>query len=134
MPLRRVLIACLLAVSWFSAALHSELEAVGWMFDHDHGHTHADAGTADQAPTGEDEHDSVFARVMAQVARVLAAPAAVILAAVCVLGVFAWLGFPLRLRTADSWMIPRRCEDVFPTSWQFVWRCAPESAAPQVLS
>ena len=68
MTARRLLLASALALAWCWSAWHEDLEAAGWMFAHEHHHSHA-ATTA--APSGkapehqEDEcsaHQPVWAR------------------------------------------------------------------------
>jgi hypothetical protein len=136
MPRVRALLAILLAVTWCSAAWHVDLEAVGLLFQHEH-HAH-DHGThdhhgADHGPVGaHDDHEQVFARDVAKdQIRVGAADGLWI----AVLSLAAWLVARLRPGLSALASTRRRRETDPPLAhvWQFVQRCAPESAAPPAL-
>jgi hypothetical protein len=138
MSFRRTLIALLLAVTWCSAALHSDLEAVGLMLDHAHHHVETDHEHADHdhgatsLPVGSDSHDPVWAsHILKDSLAAMATP--VLLAALCVLAVWI-IGRHLLALTRAPESVPRRRPPDQSTVWQFVWRCAPDSAAPPALS
>jgi hypothetical protein len=138
MSFRRALIALLLAVTWCSAALHSDLEAVGWMLDHAHHHVETDHAHADHAhgtssePAGADSHDPVWAsHILKDSLASMANP--VLLATLCVLTAWTIALNLFALKRAPE-PVPRRRPPEQSTVWQFVWRCAPDSAAPPALS
>jgi len=131
MPRLRALIAVLLAVTWCSAAWHVGLEAAGLMFEHEH-HVHGDHDS-DHAPTGApDGHEDVFARdgAKGQVRAAAGAAGWILLSSVA-----AWLTAQWR-PSIDLQEPPGPGMDADPPLarvWQFVWRCAPKSAAPPAL-
>lgn len=131
MPRLRALLAILLAVTWCSAAWHVDLETVGMMFDHEH-RAHHDHDS-DHAPVGaHDDHEQVFARDVAKdQVRANAATGAWI----ALLAFATWLIVAARpplvaLRTLRQ---RRETDPPLTQAWQFVQRCAPESAAPPAL-
>jgi hypothetical protein len=132
MPRLRALFAILLAVTWCSAAWHADLEAVGMMFDHDHHAQHEDHDT-DHAPVGaHDDHEQVFARDVAKDQIRMGTVGGLWIA---VLSLAAWLVARLRpsitaLKSTRQW---RETDPPLARVWQFVQRCAPESAAPPAL-
>jgi hypothetical protein len=131
MPRLRALLAILLAVTWCSAAWHVDLEAVGMMFEHEH-HAHADHDT-DQVPVGaHDDHEQVFAR---DVAKDQVRVSAATVAWMALLAFATWLVAAARPSVAALRTLRERRETDPPLAlaWQFVQRCAPESAAPPVL-
>lgn len=129
----RVIPAVLLACSWCWAAWHADLEGAGLMFDHEHVRAHHhDAGSSHDhpAPSYGDEHSPVWARDQLKdgTLRLL------------VQAMFAFLLGAAILRFAISGQAAfrtdrrrRRRPDYLPV-WQFVRRCAPDSAAPPALS
>jgi len=128
----RTLLALALAVTWCSAAWHVDLEAVGLMFVHEH-HAH---GTAHHHPghgADDDHHDPVVARNTTKDSQVRV----VVTGAwwVTLAGIMAWYLAPLLPRLVDLAAVPRRRPGDPPLArvWQFVQRCAPESAAPPTL-
>jgi hypothetical protein len=131
MPRIRALLAILLAVTWCSAAWHAEMEAVGMMLAHEH-HGHDDHD-ADRAPIGaHDDHEEIFARDVAKdQIRVGSAPGLWI----AVIGLAVWLAANSQPSLAALKEGRRRRETDPPLArvWQFVQRCAPESAAPPAL-
>ncbi len=68
MTARRLLLASALALAWCWSAWHENLEAAGWMFAHEHHHSHppaADAASAHAPGHADDEaseHQPVWAR------------------------------------------------------------------------
>jgi len=128
----RALLAVLLAVTWCSAAWHVGLEAVGMMFEHEH-HAQHDAHDTDHAPVGaHDDHEQVFARDVAKDQIRVGAVGGLWIAA---LSLPAWLVANLRpslavLKSTRRW---RETDPPLARVWQFVQRCAPESAAPPAL-
>jgi hypothetical protein len=138
MSFRRAMIALLLAVTWCSAAWHSDLEALGLMLDHAHHHVethHAHADHQHDAPlteAGADSHEPVWAsHILKDSLAAMVSP--VLLAALCVLTVWAFARHFFALTRAPE-PVPRRRPPDESTVWQFVWRCAPDSAAPPALS
>jgi hypothetical protein len=126
----RALLAVLLAITWCSAAWHVDLEAVGMMFKHQH-HAHDDHDS-DHAPVGaHDDHEQVVARDVAK-DQTRAGPATV--AWLALLAFATWLSVAVRPRVAEISTLRTRRETDPPLAqvWQFVQRCAPESAAPPV--
>jgi hypothetical protein len=128
MPRSRALLAILLAVTWCSAAWHVDLEGVGMMLEHKH-QAHDDR-PAEHAPLGaHDDHEEVFARDVAKdQVRVNAATVAWF----AFLGFATWLIATQRIPLAELRSLRERRETNPPLVqfWQFVQRCAPESAAP----
>ena len=132
MPRLRALLAILLAVTWCSAAWHVGLEAVGMMLEHEH-HAHDDHNS-DHAPVGtHDDHEQVFSRDVAK-DQVRVSPATV--AWFAVVAFATWLIAAARPSVAALRTLRERRETDPPLSqgWQFVQRCAPESAAPPALA
>ncbi len=133
MFLKRALIACLLAMTWLSAVIHAEMESLGWMLDHSHGHVehHAD----DTMPNGVEGHESVLAQNAPSGGRLFQLPGFSDVAGPAFLGgLIAWitllaLPFSGRLRPPKT-----RGDPIFASPWQFILRCAPESAAPPARS
>lgn len=124
----RALLALLLAITWCSAAWHIDLEAVGLMFEHRH---HALDHDAEHAPAGapHDDHEEVFARDMAKdQVRIGAAPLWLALLGAALL--LARFGQCRQAAASLRW----RPEPPLAHVWQFVQRCAPESAAPPALA
>lgn len=101
------------------------------MFDHEH-RAHDDHDT-ERAPVGaHDDHEEVFARDVAKEQIRVGAVGGLWIA---VLSLAAWLVASLRpslaaLKSARSW---RETDPPLARVWQFVQRCAPESAAPPAL-
>jgi hypothetical protein len=131
MPRPRALLAILLAVTWCSAAWHVDLEAVGVILDHKH-RAHGDHA-ADHAPFGaHDDHEQVVARDGAKdQVRASGAP----ITWIALLAFATWLVAAARPPLAAVRTLRRRRETDPPLAqvWQFVQRCAPESAAPPAL-
>jgi hypothetical protein len=126
----RALLALLLAGLWCSAAWHVDLEALGMLFDHDHPADHHHA--AHPAPPGDHaEHYEVVARHVAKdqirVGAELGSAAVVFL-----------LPAVAAVRPSPAGWIaakrPRTSDPPLARQWRFVQRCAPDSAAPPVLS
>lgn len=127
----RAFLAVLLAVTWCSAAWHADLEAVGLVFEHEH-HAHDDHDS-DHAPVGaHDDHGQVFAR---DVAKDQVRASATAVAWITLLAFAAWLVTAARLPLVALRTLRQRRETDPPLAqaWQFVQRCAPESAAPPAL-
>jgi hypothetical protein len=133
MSYRRVIMLSLLTMIWFSGVLHCDLEAIGLMLEHEHGHVHVGGTEADHPPLSDGEHESVCNWDLAQDGRI-ALSALWALIFIPLIGLLTWTDFRLRLRVAECRFILERCKNLFPKSWQFVWRCALESTAPPVLS
>lgn len=138
MSLGRTITALMLAVAWCSAAFHCDLESAGLMYDHVHYHgdaDHAHGGHQHEEPsetTGIESHDPLWARHVLKDS--LAAMATlIVLAALVVLAVWAMGLYVFALARAHE-SVPRRRPPDQSTVWQFVWRCAPDSAAPPALS
>lgn len=132
MPRLRALLALLLAATWCATAWHGDLEAVGLMIDREH-HAHDDHDT-DHAPAGvpHDDHEQVFARDVAKDQIRIGGVAVVWFV---LLGLAVWLAATLRptLVTLKTLRERRETDPPFAQVWQFMWRCAPESAAPPAL-
>src|SRR5688572_22853393 len=127
----RALLAILLAVTWCSAAWHVDLEALDLILEHQH---HAHDHGAEDAPAGapHDNHEEVFARDVAK-DQVRASSGAMLW--FTVLGLAVWLAAAFRPDGASPG-IPRQRRKTGPPLarvWQFVQRCAPQSAAPPAL-
>lgn len=130
MPRLRALLAIVLAITWCSAVWHVDLEAVGLLLEHKH-HAHGDH--PDHAPAGQahDDHEQVFARDVAKEQLRVGAP----------ILWFVWLGLATMLTAAlqprrtglTSFWKRRETDPPFAHVWQFIRRCAPESAAPPAL-
>lgn len=133
MPRFRVLLALLLAATWCSAAWHVELEAIGLVLIHEHrahgGHEHHDHPAA-----VEDHHEPVFARNLTKDAQFrIGATGVLTFAFVAGISGLNTVSYPLFAPTA----LPFGASPSDPPwaqVWQFVWRCAPDSAAPPALS
>jgi hypothetical protein len=132
MPRVRVLLAILFAVTWCSAAWHVDLEAVGLMLDHQH-HAHEGHDHDHSAGVVGDDHEPLFARDMAKDTQVRVGATGVLW--FTVVGIFAALGMAFRPRLAEiaTARKRRRSDPPLAQVWHFVWRCAPESAAPPAL-
>lgn len=130
----RAILALLLTVSWCSAAWHVNLEAVGLILEHQHHHHDdhkADHGADHDPCVAHDDHEQVFASdLVKNQTRAGASAFAYFLPPA-----FAdWLGAARPHVTAIRLLRPPTEAD--PPSahvWQFVQRCAPESAAPPSL-
>jgi hypothetical protein len=133
MPRLRALLAILLALTWCSAAWHVDLEAVGLMLEHEH-HAHHDHDM-DHAPTGmpHDDHEQVFAREVAKDQIRMGATGVLWFA---IVGVYLSCGLNPGDRCGEPEPVPIRGRTAPPEQrvWQFVQRCAPESAAPPALA
>ena len=133
MPRSRALLSALLAVTWFTAVWHVNLEAVGMLLKHephapDNHSTHHIPGTVD------DHHEPVFARDATKEGEILIE--ALILPCWPTAGIFQ-AGRDANLSQVplgESVPIERRADRLIVQVWQFMWRCAPESAAPPVLT
>lgn len=133
MTFRKVSTAFAFAVSLLSTVLHGDLEAAGWMIDHDHGHSHHDDTHSDEVPNANGEHDPVIARSQADEDRILV-PSFLENEAAFSPAQGEWSNTPFRLRTVEYLSGRSRLGSAFPTNWQFKWRCAAESTAPPTLS
>jgi hypothetical protein len=133
MPRLRAPLALLLAVTWCSAALHSGLEAAGMVPEHEH-HTQAAHPAAGAPGVADSEHEPVLVRnfIKDSVAR----PAVGGVLWFAFVGLAAFAGLPLRRQAtaATAWRVRRRSEPPLHKTWQFAWRCAPESAAPPAFA
>lgn len=101
------------------------------MFDHDH-HTHADHD-GEEAPVGAvDDHEQVFAR---DVAKDQLRASGATGSWIALLAFATWLIAATRpvagLRTLRQ---RRETDPPLALAWQFVQRCAPDSAAPPALA
>ena len=102
------------------------------MFEHHH-HAH-DGHDSDHAPVGtHDDHEQVFARDVTK-DQTRANPATV--ASLALLAFATWLLAAARPPLAALRRLRERRETDPPLdqAWQFVQRCAPESAAPPALA
>jgi hypothetical protein len=134
MPRFRVLLALLLAATWCSAAWHVELEAIGLVLNHEHrahgGHEHHDHPAA-----LEDHHEPVFARNLTKDAQfrigVTSAHSSTLLTGISGSNTDS----ARRASLADGAAPPgaNPADPPWAQVWQFVWRCAPDSAAPPAL-
>lgn len=138
MSLRRAFLAVVLALTWCSAAWHVDLEAVGLMFEHEHRHQHDDAPPDRDTPrpcdTGDD-HEPLWVRDVVKDGQIRVGASAVLwFALVGVLFASALQLF--RRRVPEHEPIPIGAQTAPPSRriWQFVQRCAPESAAPPALA
>ena len=131
MPRLRALLAVLLAFTWWAAAWHGELEAVGLMLDHQH-HAPADHDAHDAPGTTDDHHDPVVARDVAKDVQVRVNASGVLWFAL--LGLAVWLGATLRPRLSELPVRGARPQTESPPglvrTWQFVLRLALPSRAP----
>ena len=127
----RALLAIMLAVTWCSTAWHVDLEAAGMMLEHQH-HAHDDHDAAHDPVGAHDDHQDVFARDVANDQMRIAAP---VVLWFTVVGLASWL-IAARWQRRTELTVPRRRRETdppFTQIWQFVRRCAPESAAPPAL-
>ena len=133
MPRFRALLAVLLALTWCSAVMHEGLEAVEMMFDHEH-HAHDDAADSTQhSPLGHDDHEPVVTRDGAKDNQIRINSSGVLWFAV--LGTLLVYSLSVRPSLVEVEAPPkrRRTDPPLAQVWQFVQRCAPESAAPPAL-
>lgn len=129
----RALLAMSLALAWCSAVLHVELEAVGLMLDHQHHGEQDRSGSHHEPGIADDHHDPLFTSNIAKDGLIrLGATGAVCFALV---GVLAFFGTYVRSRSSAGEPVPigRQSDPPLQKIWQFVQRCAPESAAPPAL-
>lgn len=136
MSLRRAMLAMILALAWCGTALHQDLEATGWMLEHDHhlpAHHQAEAPSSlpQSLPTNGD-HEPVWARGQIQDGRI-----AVVVQGVLAVVVLFLLTLPgvrlLRLLTEGLPVLSGGPPPLDPV-WSFVRRCAPDVAAPPALN
>ena len=130
----RALLAVLLTMTWCSAVMHGGLEAVGLMLEHEHhGHETADnaAHGAHGAATGD--HEPVVTRDFAKDHQIRVESSGVLWFAL--IETLLFFGLSVRPNLAEVKAPPKRQRTDPPLAqvWQFVQRCAPESAAPPVL-
>jgi hypothetical protein len=135
MPRFRALLAVLLAITWCSAVMHGGLEAVGMMFEHKHhAHDH-DAATnpTEHAPLDHDDHEPVVTRDVAKDNQIRVNSSGVL--GFTVLGTLLVYSLSVRPSLVEVEAPPkrRRTDPPLAQVWQFVQRCAPESAAPPAL-
>lgn len=100
------------------------------MFGHEH---HAHDHDSDHAPVGaQDDHEQVFAR---DVAKDQVRASAATIAWIALLAFATWLVAASRRALVAMRTLRQRRETDPPSAraWQFVQRCAPESAAPPAL-
>lgn len=133
MFLRPIILALSFAVILLSTVLHSDLEAAGWMIDHDHGHSHHDTTQNDDYPFVDGEHELVVARQMDEAGRITI-PILPVLAVIPLFGLFVWCSIRFKKQVDDYKPRPHKTENAHLNIWQFVWRCAPDSTAPPALS
>ena len=112
---------------------HVEFEALGWVLDHAHHHPHTGEHAHDAPGSIGDHHEQVFARDAAKDTQVRVAVSGVLWFSL--LGILAVLGVVACRRAAADEAIPicRRGDPPLAQAWQFMWRCASESAAPPAL-
>jgi hypothetical protein len=131
MPRLRAIVAVLLAVTWCSAAWHCDLEAVGMMLEHRH-HGDHDHDT-DHAPvSSHDHHEQVFARDVAK-DQVRVIPATITSLALVAFATWLVATAPPSVVAISPIRERRETDPPLAHIWQFVQRCAPESAAPPAL-
>ena len=129
----RAVLAILLAVTWCSAVMHAELEAVGLMLDHEHRAQQTEGGDHPTRGGLDGEHEEVFARDLVKDGKIRPSPSSGLwLSLVSLLAIW---GLSLRHCAVADEAIPICGEGDPPLAriWQFVQRCAPESAAPPAL-
>lgn len=144
MPSPRLLAAALLAMTWFMAALHVELEGNGLLpehshhggagHSHDHGHAHEEPGGADDAH-GLSDHGPVVARGTPGLS-----PLILLLGQLASAGASVWalawltnLVSRPRLDRPKPWLkIPPWAYGL--ATWRFLRRCVADSLAPPALA
>ena len=128
----RALLALMLALAWCSAAWHCDLEAAELLLEHDH-HAHSDQGGQHESPSGaHDDHEEVFARDVVKDQVRIGSGATLWFV---VFGLALWLPAASRPDRGSPGIRRQRRETGPPLArvWQFVQRCAPQSAAPPAL-
>jgi hypothetical protein len=133
MPRFRVLLALLLAVTWCSAAWHVELEAIGLVLKHEH-RAHGDHEHHPHPAALDDLHEPLFARSLTKDAsfRIGASDAFPPAIPASIHGLTT-TSCPLRADTLKPFGA-NPSDPPWTQVWQFVQRCAPDSAAPPALS
>lgn len=133
MPRFRVLLALLLALTWCSAAWHVELEAIGLVLNHEH-QAHGDHEHHHHPAALDDHHEPLFARNLTKDVQ-FRVSASGLLANVNFASIrgFSTVPCPLFADTTGS-LGGNPSDPPWAHVWQFVWRCAPDSAAPPALS
>lgn len=134
MPRARAFLATLLALTWCSAVWHVDLEALG-LLSHHHHHTHEAHHPHHLPGMIDDHHEPVVARDVSKDAHIRVVVTAALW--VAFIGIAALLGQHLWRVSLEREPVPLGVHSDPPplrNSWQFVWRCAPESAAPPALS
>lgn len=132
---RRFTFMLALTLAWGWGAWHEDLEAAGWMLEHQHLH-HSHHETAERGahehPPGAEEHSPFWARDVVNDSRLLP----------LVLLLFVALALPglrslvLNAATAEARIRTdrKRRSRASDPPWHFVRRCAPDVAAPPALS
>ena len=129
MPRVRVLLALLLAVTWCSAAWHVELEAIGLVLHHEH-RAHGDHEHPHHPAAFDDHHEPLFARNLTKDASFRLGASGAFPPAIPA-GIHG-LTTSSRPLLADT-LMPFGANPSDPPwthVWQFVQRCALDSAAP----
>ncbi len=140
----RAFLAILLATLWCSMVWHADLEALGWMVDHDHRHHHHHGAVhhsaeEHQAPQGvpgtvDDHHDPVYARDVTETGQLrLGATGVLWFFLLGGLGALA-LSFSGVANERDRIRGVGQTGPPYAKVWQFLRRCASEAAAPPALS
>jgi hypothetical protein len=131
MPRLRALFAILLVGTWCSAVWHCDLEAIGLMLDHEH-HAPGEHHDHHDPVDPREDHTEIFAREVAKDQNRVGTVGGIWIA---VLSFAVWLMAYRRPSLAALKPMRRRRETdpPFAQVWQFMWRCAPESAAPPAL-
>jgi len=134
MPRFRALLALLLAVTWCSAAWHVDLEAVGLILEHRHHVPHSTADDHDAPICRHDGHDPVLVRHVIKDGQIRITSTGT--PWVALIGVFLAGALDLGRDSGDREPIPISGSPApsLQRIWQFVQRCAPESAAPPALA
>lgn len=129
----RAATAFLLALLWCAQVLHGQLESAGLMFDHEHVADHVHEDGSSHGGQVEAEHEPVFAREASRELQISDGTQGVL--GLLTFGLWAALLVAPRRgeSVARELSLRRRREPHWSGVWQFVWRCAPDSAAPPVL-
>lgn len=140
MPPFKSILAVVSAVLLCSSVWHADLEAAGWMFEHEHhstDHHHGSQSSGTDAHdhsvplTGED-HDPVWMRSVVEGGAVEVA----LFSGDSILAgwIGLWLVLSLSARSCAGEAVPRSPPRCLEKRWRFIWRCVADANAPPTLS
>lgn len=123
-----------------SSVWHADLEAVGWMFEHEHhtaDHHHGSESNGTDAhdhsvPLTGDDHDPIWMRSVVEGGAVAVALISVDSSLSDWMGL--WLVLSLPARFCAGGLVPRPSLRGLEKRWRFLWRCVADATAPPALN